>query len=68
MTGWLDFLEAEKDANKAISDIFSQEVELDIEPVPETPLYNPDCWDINIKASDIPFSIDYMKENGIIKE
>ena len=28
------YLEAEKDANKAISDIFSREVEVDIKPVP----------------------------------
>ena len=28
------YLEAERDANKAISDIFSREVEVDIQPVP----------------------------------
>lgn len=66
--GHLDYLEAERDANKAIGEIFANEVEVEIEPIRESPLYNPDCWDINIKAADIPGAIDYLKDNGVIKE
>lgn len=66
--GHLDYLEAEKDANKAISDIFSQEVELDIDRIPEGPLCDPNCWDANITAGDILGAIDYLKDNGIIGE
>ena len=66
--GHLDYLEAEKDANKAISDIFSQEVELDIDRIPEGPISAPNCWDANIAAGDILDAIDYLKDNGIIGE
>ena len=66
--GHLDYLEAERDANKAIVEIFANEVEVEIEPIRESPLYNPDCWDINIKVADIPGAIEYMKEIGIISK
>ena len=67
VVGHLEYLEAERDANKAISDIFDREVELEIVKVPEGSMSNPELWGIDITLEGIPGSIEYLKENGIIE-
>lgn len=58
--GHLDYLEAEKDANKAISDIFSQEVDIDLTAVPIDAL--------DAVSEDITLEqIALLQENGIIE-
>lgn len=60
VVGHLDYLEAEKDANKAISDIFSQEVDIDLAPV--------EMDDLEAVSEDITLEqIAFLQENGIIK-
>ena len=68
VVGHLDYLEAERDAKKAISDIFDREVEMELEKVPETPLFNPALWGENVTLEQIPGSIEFLKDNGIILE
>lgn len=68
VVGHLEYLDAEKDANKAISDIFDREVELELEMVPDSPLLNPELWGENITIEQIFGSIDFLKENGIIEK
>lgn len=67
VVGHLDYLAAERDANKAISDIFDREVELELEKVPEAPLFKPALWGENTTLEQIFGSIDVLKENGIIE-
>lgn len=67
VVGHLDYLEAERDANKAISDIFDREVELEIVKVPEGSMSNPELWGIDITLEGIPGSIEFLKENGIVE-
>lgn len=60
VVGHLDYLEAEKDANKAISDIFSQEVDIDLTAVPIDAL--------DAVSEDITLEqIALLQENGIIE-
>lgn len=60
VVGHLDYLEAEKDANKAISDIFSQEVDIDLTAVPIDAL--------DAVSEDITLEqIAILQENGIIE-
>ncbi len=60
VVGHLDYLEAEKDANKAISDIFSQEVDIDLTAVPIDAL--------DAVSDDITLEqIALLQENGIIE-
>lgn len=66
VVGHLDYLEAERDANKAISDIFDREVELEFEKIPGAQLLNPELWGENITLEQIPGSIEFLKENGIV--
>ena len=57
--GHLDYLEAERDANKAIVDTFSQEVDIDLAPVKMDA--------ISAFSDDITLeSIAFLAENGII--
>lgn len=58
--GHLDYLEAEKDANKAISAVFSQEVDIDLAPV-EMDALEAVSEDITLEQ------IAFLQENGIIK-
>ena len=58
--GHLDYLEAEKDANKAISAVFSQEVDIDLTAVPIDAL--------DAVSEDITLEqIALLQENGIIE-
>lgn len=60
VVGHLDYLEAEKDANRAISDIFSQEVDIDLTAVPIDAL--------DAVSEDITLEqIALLQENGIIE-
>lgn len=68
VVGHREYLDAEKDANKAISDIFDREVELELETVPDSPLLNPELWGENITIEQIFGSIEFLKENGIIEK
>ena len=68
VVGHREYLDAEKDANKAISDIFDREVELELEMVPDYPLLNPELWGENITIEQIFGSIEFLKENGIIEK
>ncbi len=67
VVGHLEYLEAERDANKAISDIFDREVELEIVKVPEGSMSNPELWGIDITLEGIPSSIEFLKEKGIVE-
>ena len=58
--GHLDYMEAEKDANKAISAVFSQEVDIDLAPV-EMDALEAVSEDITLEQ------IAFLQENGIIK-
>ena len=60
VVGHLDYLEAEKDANKAISAVFSQEVDIDLTPV-EMDALEAVSEDITLEQ------IAFLQENGIIK-
>ena len=60
VVGHLDYLEAEKDANKAIADIFSKEVDIDLTPVQMDA--------ISAFSEDITLEqIAFLQENGIIE-
>lgn len=60
VVGHLDYLEAEKDANKAISAVFSQEVDIDLTAVPIDAL--------DAVSEDITLEqIALLQENGIIE-
>ena len=59
--GHLDYLEAEKDANKAICDLFSQEVEIDIAPA-RMDAISAFSEDITLEA------LAFLMDNGIIGE
>lgn len=60
VVGHLDYLEAEKDANKAISAIFSQEADIDLAPVKLDA--------ISAFSEDITLEqIAFLQENGIIE-
>ena len=60
--GHLDYLDAEKDANKAISDIFSTEVDIDIKPVP-TDDFVASCGDEELSLEQIAF----LSECGLLE-
>ena len=60
VVGHLDFLDAERDANKAIQDLLKAEVDIDITPVPTD--------DIMAVSEDIRLGkIAMLQEYGIIK-
>lgn len=60
VVGHLDYLEAEKDANNAISAVFSQEVDIDLTAVPIDAL--------DAVSDDITLEqIALLQENGIIE-
>ena len=59
VVGHLDYLEAERDANKAISAVFSQEVDIDLAPV-EMDALEAVSEDITLEQ------IAFLQENGVI--
>ena len=59
--GHLDYLEAEKDANKAICDLLSQEVEIDLAPA-RMDAISAFSEDITLEA------LAFLMDNGIIEE
>lgn len=61
VVGYDDFLEAEKDANRAIQDTFAKEVELTLAPVPFDAIADV-SEDITLEQ------VAFLQENGIIKE
>lgn len=56
------YLEAERDANKAISDIFSREVEVDIKPVPMDD-FMASCGGEELTLEQVAF----LQEAGIVE-
>lgn len=56
--GHLDYLEAERDANKAISDVFQREVDIDIVPVKTDAITGVSGVSENITLEDIAFLVD----------
>ena len=61
VVGHLDYLEAERDANKAIQDTFAKEVELTLAPVPFDAIADV-SEDITLEQ------VAFLQDNGIIKE
>ena len=61
VVGHLDYLEAERDANKAIQDTFAKEVELTLAPVPFDAIEDV-SEDITLEQ------VAFLQDNGIIKE
>lgn len=61
VVGYDDFLEAEKDANRAIQDTFAKEVELTLAPVPFDAIAGV-SEDITLEQ------VAFLQDNGIIKE
>lgn len=61
VVGYDDFLEAEKDANRAIQDTFGKEVELTLAPVPFDAIEDV-SEDITLEQ------VAFLQDNGIIKE
>ena len=57
-----EYLEAEKDANKAISDIFAREVEVDIKSVPMDDFMTA-CSDEELTIEQLAF----LQESGVVE-
>ena len=62
VVGHDEYLEAEKDANKAISDIFAREVEVDIESVPMDDFMNA-CSGEELTIEHLAF----LQESGVVE-
>ena len=60
------YLKAEAEANAAIVDIYENEVELDLEPVPADLLYDPELWGKNDTLGQIANSVDFLAANGVV--
>ena len=63
VVGHDEYLDAEMDANKAISGIFSAEVEIDLTPI-KTDAFLAACGDDELTLEQIAF----LQENGILEE
>lgn len=62
VVGHDQYLEAERDANKAISDIFAREVEVDIKPV------SMDDFMASCDGEELTLEqVAFLQENGIVK-
>lgn len=61
VVGYDDFLEAEKDANRAIQDLFSREVDITLTPV-SFEAFEGVSEDITLEQ------VAFLQDNGIIKE
>ena len=61
VVGHLDYLEAERDANKAIQDLFGKEVELTLTPVPFD-AFSGVSEDLTLEQ------LAFLQESGIIEE
>lgn len=62
VVGHDEYLEAEKDANKAISDIFAREVEVDIKSVPMDDFMNA-CSGEELTIEQLAF----LQESGVVE-
>ena len=62
VVGHDSYLEAEKDANKAISDLFTREVEVDIQPVPMND-FMAHCGAEELTLEQLAF----LQENGVVE-
>lgn len=62
VVGHDSYLEAEKDANKAISDLFTKEVEVDIQPVPMND-FMAHCGADELTLEQLAF----LQENGVVE-
>ena len=62
VVGHDSYLEAEKDANKAISDLFTKEVEVDIQPVPMND-FMAHCGAEELTLEQLAF----LQENGVVE-
>lgn len=62
VAGHDEYLEAEKDANKAISDIFAREVEVDIKSVPMDDFMNA-CSGEELTIEQLAF----LQESGVVE-
>ena len=62
VVGHDSYLEAEKDANKAISDLFTKEVEVDIQPVPMND-FMAHCGAEELTLEQLA----YLQENGVVE-
>ena len=62
VVGHDSYLEAEKDANKAISDLFTQEVEVDIQSIPMD-AFMASCGTEELTLEQLAF----LQENGVVE-
>ena len=62
VVGHDSYLEAERDANKAISDLFTKEVEVDIQPVPMND-FMAHCGAEELTLEQLAF----LQENGVVE-
>ena len=62
VVGYDSYLEAERDANKAISDLFTKEVEVDIQPVPMND-FMAHCGADELTLEQLAF----LQENGVVE-
>ena len=62
VVGHDSYLEAERDANKAISDLFTREVEVDIQPVPMND-FMAHCGADELTLEQLAF----LQENGVVE-
>ena len=62
VVGYDSYLEAERDANKAISDLFTKDVEVDIQPVPMND-FMAHCGADELTLEQLAF----LQENGVVE-
>ena len=66
LDGHEKYLAAEADANKAIEDLYEEEVGLELQGANADVLYDADIWGENDTLVQIANSIEFLVENGIL--
>ena len=60
-----EYLDAEKEANDAIRELYDKDVDVQLFPVDADVLFDPDLWGADDTFGQIANSVDFLVQNGI---